>query len=433
MIQVLCIFGTRPEAIKMAPVVRELRKHPDRFRVRTCATAQHRQMLDQVLNLFGIVPDVDLNLMQEGQTPSQVASRVLVQLEPVLREERPDWVLVQGDTTTVMAAAVAAHHLRIRVGHVEAGLRTGDRWNPFPEEMNRVLTDHLSDLCFAPTERARQNLLREGLPDARIHVTGNTVVDALLWAANQPPTAEVVELLERLGIVEETKRRGDPSANSGQRKGTRRDSPPLPVSSAPPLPCSPAPLLLVTAHRRESFGQPLERICQALQEITRQGNGRVHVVYPVHPNPQVHGPVHRMLGDVPHITLLPPVDYLTLVHLMKRSTLILTDSGGIQEEAPSLGVPVLVLREVTERPEAVEAGVARVVGTATQRIVTETFRLLDDPQAYAAMARPVNPYGDGQASERIVKALLEWAADEAWQPKCPLRPGGDTYVHQCEL
>ncbi len=392
MIRVLCIFGTRPEAIKMAPVVRELRKQPDRFRVRTCATAQHREMLDQVLDLFGIVPDADLDLMQEGQTLSQVASRLLARLEPVLREERPDWVLVQGDTTTVMATAIAAHHLRIRVGHVEAGLRTGDRWNPFPEEMNRVLADHLSDLCFAPTERARQNLLQEGIPVWRIRVTGNTVVDALHWVAKQPPTPEVAELLHQPGV-------------GGLREQRTSDSF---VSSAPPSPCSPASLLLVTAHRRESFGRPLERVCQALREIAQRGNGRVHLVYPVHPNPRVHGPVHHLLDGVDHVTLLPPVDYLTLVHLMKRSTLILTDSGGIQEEAPSLGVPVLVLREVTERPEAVEAGVARVVGTDTERIVAETFRLLDDPEAHAAMARPVNPYGDGHAAERIVKALLEW-------------------------
>ena len=365
----------------MAPVVRELRKQADHFQARTCATAQHRDMLDQVLDLFGIVPDVDLDLMQEGQTPSQVASRVLARLEPVLREERPDWVLVQGDTTTVMAAAIAAHHLRIRVGHVEAGLRTGDRWNPFPEEMNRVLADHLSDLCFAPTERARRSLLQEGIPDWRIRVTGNTVVDALRWVAKQPPTPEVAELLHQLGV--------------GELRGQRTSD-------------ASAAVLLVTAHRRESFGQPLERVCRALREIAQRGNGRVRIVYPVHPNPNVYGPVHHLLDGVDHVTLLPPVDYLTLVHLMKHSALILTDSGGIQEEAPSLGVPVLVLREVTERPEAVEVGVARVVGTDTERIVAEAFRLLDDPEAHAAMARPVNPYGDGHAAERIVEALMEW-------------------------
>jgi UDP-N-acetylglucosamine 2-epimerase (non-hydrolysing) len=364
----------------MAPIVRELRKRPDRFQASTCATAQHREMLDQVLDLFDIVPDVDLDLMQEDQTPSQVASQILARLEPVLREESPDWILVQGDTTTVMAAAIAAHHLRIRVGHVEAGLRTGNRWNPFPEEMNRVLADHVSDLCFAPTERARHSLLHEGIPDRRIRVTGNTVVDALHWGARQPPTPEVTDLLRQLGVEELRDRR---------------------TADAP------VHLLLVTAHRRESFGRPLERICRALRKIAKRENGRIHIVYPVHPNPNVHGPVHHLLDGVDHVTLLPPVDYLTLVHLMKRSTLILTDSGGVQEEAPSLGVPVLVLREVTERPEAVEAGVAQVAGTDTERIVAEAFRLLDDPDAHAAMARPVNPYGDGHAAERIVEALVE--------------------------
>jgi UDP-N-acetylglucosamine 2-epimerase (non-hydrolysing) len=383
MIRVLCIFGTRPEAIKMAPVIRELQQHPHRLQVRTCATAQHRQMLDQVLALFDIVPDVDLNLMHRNQTPSQVASRVLDRLEPVLKEERPDWVLVQGDTTTVMAAAITAHHLRIRVGHVEAGLRTGDRWDPFPEEMNRVLADHLSDLCFAPTKRARENLLREGIPEHTIRVTGNTVVDALLWVAEQPPTPEILALLKENGII----------SNCANNYLSPETSDPR--------------LILVTAHRRESFGQPLEHICQALREIAGMGNGRVRIVYPVHPNPLVHGPVHRLLSEAPYVTLLPPVDYLTLVHLMKRSTLVLTDSGGIQEEAPSLGVPVLVLREVTERPEAVEAGVAQVVGTGVERIVTEVFRLLDDSEAHAAMARPVNPYGDGHSARRIVEALLE--------------------------
>jgi UDP-N-acetylglucosamine 2-epimerase (non-hydrolysing) len=291
-----------------------------------------------------------------------------------------------------MAAAIAAHYLRIRVGHVEAGLRTGDRWNPFPEEMNRVLTDHLSDLCFAPTERARQSLLQEGIPGWRVRVTGNTVVDALHWVAKQPPPLEVAELLQRLGVGRLQEHRTSSSF----------------VSSAPLSPRSPVSLLLVTAHRRESFGRSLECICQALREIAHREDGRVRIVYPVHPNPNVRGPVYHLLDGVDHITLLPPVDYLTLVHLMKRSTLILTDSGGIQEEAPSLGVPVLVLREVTERLEAVEAGVARVVGTDTERIVAETFRLLDDPEVYAAMARPVNPYGDGRAAERIVEALLEW-------------------------
>jgi UDP-N-acetylglucosamine 2-epimerase (non-hydrolysing) len=312
--------------------------------------------------------------MEEGQTPSRVASKVLAKLDVLLREERPDWVLVQGDTTTVMASAIAAHHLRIRVGHVEAGLRTGDRWNPFPEEMNRVLTDHVSDLCFAPTERARRNLVREGIPEHTVRITGNTVVDALL---------DVVArswLPEAGGPLASVLHHGD--------------------------------VVLVTAHRRESFGRPLERICEALRRIAHAGDGDVHVVYPVHPNPLVEEPVRLLLGDVSGVTLLPPLDYLSLVQLMKRSKLILTDSGGIQEEAPALGIPVLVLREVTERPEAVEAGTARVVGTDTERIVEETLELLSNQRAYEAMARSVNPFGDGRASERIVEALIDWGRDE---------------------
>ncbi len=378
MIHVLCIFGTRPEAIKMAPVIWALQQQPERFVTRVCVTAQHREMLDQMLATLALTPDIDLDLMQPGQTLNQLASRVLARLEPVLEAEQPDWVLVQGDTTTVLAGALAAHHLRIRVGHVEAGLRTGDRWNPFPEEMNRVLADHLSDLCFAPTERARQNLLHDGIPEQRIRLTGNTVTDALLWATRQPTSPEAIVLLEQAGLP------------------AKRQSP----ENSPRL-------ILVTAHRRESFGEPLERICQAIRAIAEQGAGRVELIYPVHPNPNVQAPVYRWLSGVPHVTLAAPVDYLTLVALMQRSALILTDSGGIQEEAPSLGVPVLVLRETTERPEAVEAGVARVVGTDAPRIVAETFSLLDDPDAHAAMARGINPYGDGHAAERIVQALLE--------------------------
>ena len=324
--RVVCIFGTRPEAIKMAPVVRELQKRPGDFQVRTCATAQHRHMLDQVLDLFGIEPDVDLDLMQANQTPTQVAARVLASLEPVLEAERPDWVLVQGDTTTVLAAAIAAHHLHMRVGHVEAGLRSGDRWNPFPEEMNRVLADHLSDICFAPTRRARQNLLREGIPEGAIRVTGNTVVDALLWVAGQPLTSATLTLLGAIGI-------------NGSHAGSYRQ----PENRG-------RKLILVTAHRRESFGRPLECICSALRQIARKGKGELHIVYPVHPNPRVFEPVHCLLDNVPHVTLLPPVDYLTLVHF-------------------------------------------------------------NDPDAYAAMAHPVNPYGDGHAAERIVQALLERSGD----------------------
>jgi len=368
MLRVMTVLGTRPEAIKLAPVIQQLSRYPDQIESIVCSTGQHREMLHQVLNLFGIRPDLDLDLMQPGQSPTQVAARVLSRLEPLFDAHHPDWVLVQGDTTTVMAAAIAAHHARIRIGHVEAGLRTGDRWNPFPEEMNRVLTDHLSDLCFAPTLGACENLRREGIPEARIRLTGNTVVDALLQIAELPwePQGTLARVL-----------------SAGQQ------------------------LILVTAHRRESFGAPLRRICEALRRIALRGAGAVQIVYPVHLNPNVHGPVYEVLSDVPNIHLIEPVDYLTLVNLIKRSTLVLTDSGGIQEEAPTLGVPVLVLREVTERPEAVEAGVARIVGTDPDRIVGEAFRLLEDPEAHRAMARAIHPYGDGHTAERIVGEMLK--------------------------
>ena len=374
--KVLTVFGTRPEAIKLAPVIRELQRRSADGGLRSlvCVTAQHRQMLDQVLRLFDITPDYDLNIMEEDQSPTQVASAVLARLEPILEKERPDWVLVQGDTTTVVAASLAAFYARAKVGHVEAGLRTYDKWRPFPEEINRRVAGVIADLHFAPTERARQNLLREGVPDERIIVTGNPVIDALHWVANQSCPPEVERLLKAEGKIRNPK--------------------------------SEIRNVLVTAHRRENFGAPLENICLALRDIAAHYDGRVRIVYPVHLNPNVWEPVHRLLGDVPNITLTPPLDYLPLVHLMKRSYLVLTDSGGIQEEAPGLGVPVLVLREVTERPEAVEAGTVRVVGTNRRRIVAEAVRLLEDAEAYTQMARAVNPYGDGHAAKRIVGALL---------------------------
>jgi len=400
MLKALTIFGTRPEAIKLAPVIRELQKYPDRVVCRVCVTAQHRQMLDQVLRLFGIVPNYDLNVMEDNQSPTQVASAVLARLEPILQAEWPDWVLVQGDTTTVAAASLAAFYARVKVGHVEAGLRTHDKWRPFPEEINRQVASVIADLHFAPTERARQNLLLEGVPDERILVTGNPVIDALHWVADLPPTLEVSELLERLGIAAETKGQGD--------KEIGENSPLLLRSSAPLL-------ILVTAHRRENLGAPLENICLALQDIAARYDGRVRIVYAVHLNPNVWGPVHRLLSDVPYVTLMPPLDYLPLVHLMKHSYLVLTDSGGIQEEAPGLGVPVLVLREVTERPEAVEAGTVRVVGTNRERIVAEVMWLLEDAEEYKRMSRAVNPYGDGHAAERIVGALIR-------EPVMPFEP-----------
>jgi UDP-N-acetylglucosamine 2-epimerase (non-hydrolysing) len=394
-LKVLTVFGTRPEAIKLAPVIRELQRRSADGRLRSlvCVTAQHRQMLDQVLRLFDITPDYDLNIMEDNQSPTQVAAAVLARLEPILKKEQPDWVLVQGDTTTVAAASLAAFYAGIKVGHVEAGLRTHDKWRPFPEEINRRVAGVIADLHFAPTERARQNLLREGVPAERIIVTGNPVIDALYWVTEMPPDAETVELLRRLGLPEGMTADGRrPTAGSGW-DGGRRSA----VGGR---------VILVTAHRRENFGAPLENICLALRDIAARYDGRVRIVYPVHLNPNVWEPVHRLLDGVPNITLTPPLDYLPLVHLMKRSYLVLTDSGGIQEEAPGLGVPVLVLREVTERPEAVEAGTVRVVGTDRERIVAEAVRLLEDADAYTQMAHAVNPYGDGHAAERIVDALI---------------------------
>ena len=350
----------------MAPVIQELRQHPDKLVSKVCVTAQHRQMLDQVLRLFEIEPDYDLDIMQDDQSLSYVTATVLTEMERVIQKEKPDWVLVQGDTTTTMAASLAAFYQRVKVAHVEAGLRTGDKHRPYPEEMNRVIADHLADLHFAPTERARQNLLREGIPEKQILVTGNTVIDALLDVASRPYDWSNGPLA---GLPSEGKR-----------------------------------IILVTVHRRESFGPPFEGICWALGEIARRYPD-VHLVYPVHLNPHVWGPAHRWLDGLPNISLIPPLDYLPFVHLVKQAYLILTDSGGLQEEAPALGVPVLVLREVTERPEAVETGAVQVVGTERGRIVAEAVRLLEDAKVCERMAQAVNPYGDGHAAVRIVAAL----------------------------
>ncbi len=351
----------------MAPVIKELEQHSHEIFSRVCVTAQHREMLDQVLNLFQIVPDYDLDLMRPDQSPSELAARVFTDVDAVIAQERPDWVLVQGDTTTVMAASLVAFYHRVKVGHVEAGLRTHDKWQPFPEEINRRVAGVVADLHFAPTETAKANLLREGVAPEAIHVTGNPVIDALKMVADMPYDVEHGPLA---GIPWDRR------------------------------------VLLVTAHRRENFGQPLENICAALREIAMQYADEVQIVYPVHLNPNVQEPVYRLLGNVPNITLLPPLDYLPMVHLMKRCTLVLTDSGGIQEEAPGLGKPVLVLRETTERPEAVAAGTVRVVGTGRESIVGETTRLLEDDGCYRWMAQAANPYGDGYAAERIVRMLL---------------------------
>ncbi len=372
-IKTLVIFGTRPEAIKLAPVVRALQARPERFAVHVCVTAQHREMLDQVLEIFHLQPDTDLNLMRPNQTLAGLTAAIFTHLDPVLQAVQPHWVLAQGDTTTVMAAALLTFYHRVRFGHVEAGLRTGDKWRPFPEEINRRVAGVVADLHFAPTEQARQNLLREGVPAEDVVVTGNPVIDALQWVAQQPyPEAR----LHALGLP--------PDVVSGRK-----------------------PLILITAHRRENFGRPLENICLAIRNLAAAYRDRYHFVYPVHLNPHVRGPVHRLLAGIPNLSLLEPLDYLTFVQMLKRAVLVLTDSGGLQEEAPGLGVPVLVLRTVTERPEGVAAGTVQLVGTDPQRIESAARRLLDDPAAYQAMARAVNPYGDGRAAERIVQALEE--------------------------
>lgn len=369
--RVLTIFGTRPEAIKLAPVIKELGRRG--LEPLVCVTAQHREMLDQVLELFAIRPDFDLGIMRPDQSLFQVTTMGLEALEAVLEAARPELVLVQGDTTTAFVGALAGFYRKIRVGHIEAGLRSGDKFAPFPEEMNRRLVDELSDLLFAPTAGARQNLLREGFPEERIFVTGNTVIDALLWIVERLKAPEAQARLERrfaeLGL--DLKKR----------------------------------LILVTAHRRESFDR-LGEICAGLRLIA-ENNEDVELVYPVHLNPRVRGPVRRALEGLERVHLLEPLDYEAFVWLMDRAYLILTDSGGIQEEAPSLGKPVLVMRERTERPEAIAAGTARLVGVDPQRIFQEAQLLLDDPAEYARMARAANPFGDGHAAERIVAILLE--------------------------
>jgi UDP-N-acetylglucosamine 2-epimerase (non-hydrolysing) len=370
--RILCVFGTRPEAIKMAPVVRALATSSSGLEPVVCVTDQHREMLDQVLEFFRLTPDHRLGIMRPDQTPSEVAARVLERLPAVIERTRPSAMLVQGDTTTSVAAALAAFHARLPVGHVEAGLRTHRLDSPFPEEANRRLTSVMARWHFAATPQARDNLLHEHVPASHISVTGNPVVDALLWA---------VDLL-----------------------GDRRIDPGLPADPG-------RRLILVTAHRRESFGRRFVELCHALRDIGDR-NPDVELVYPVHLNPRVQVPVRRILAGHPRIHLLPPVGYRELVDLLRRCHLVLTDSGGIQEEAPSLGKPVLVLRDATERGEGITAGTARLVGTARQRIVVETERLLRDPAAYEAMARAHNPYGDGQASERIVRVLRGALASE---------------------
>jgi len=358
--KILCVVGTRPEAIKMAPVILALKQEPWAD-VRVLATAQHRHMLDQVNQFFSIEPDIDLDIMRPNQALAELTARLLLKLDEVLESERPDVVLVQGDTTTVMSVALACFYRRISIGHVEAGLRTWDMQNPFPEEANRVITGKLARWHFAPTDGSRQNLLRDGVPDEDIVVTGNTVIDALLMSASK-------EL--EIGVELNPNRR----------------------------------LVLVTSHRRENFGEPFRNICRALRTLA-ENNPEVQFLYPVHPNPNVKDVAHAFLAKLPNFTLCEPLDYAPFIAAMKRAYIILTDSGGVQEEAPALGKPVLVLRDETERPEAVEQGVVKLVGPNYDAIVQEAQRLLNDESAYRTMARGISPYGDGKASRRIVDTL----------------------------
>jgi UDP-N-acetylglucosamine 2-epimerase (non-hydrolysing) len=379
-LNITVVLGTRPEAIKLCPLISAIRAH-DRMRARVCVTGQHREMLDQVMAVFGVAADVDLDLMRRDQSLAELTARAVTALAGEFAEHHADLVLVQGDTTTVFCAALAAYYHRISVGHVEAGLRTGDRYAPFPEELNRRLTTHLGDLHFAPTAGARARLLAEGIPNEAIHVTGNTVIDALHFAV-----ARIREQAPRVPGLPHDLQPGE----SGRRS------------------------VLITGHRRENFGAGFESICQAVAALADR-HADCAFVYPVHLNPHVREPVFRLLGKCPNVHLIEPLDYLTFVALLDRATLVLTDSGGVQEEAPSLGKPVLVMRATTERPEAVAAGTARLVGTDSRRIVEETSRLLEDAAAYTAMARTVNPYGDGHACARIVERLAQISGQTAPQ------------------
>lgn len=370
--KILFIFGTRPEAVKLAPLVLELRRFPETFDVRVCVTAQHREMLDQVLRFFGIAPDHDLNIMKPGQGLFDVTTGSLTGLKDIIQAVSPDWVLVQGDTTTVFTAALASFYCHVKVGHVEAGLRSFNKFSPFPEEMNRVLTSRIADLHFCPTENAKANLLKEGIREQDIHVVGNTVIDALLFGVNK------VKHHSAAGF-------GDAF------KGIALD-----FSKK---------VVLVTGHRRESFGKPFENICGALKEIAARNN--VAIIYPVHLNPNVRKPVFDILRGIDNVHLIEPLDYPAFIWLMEKSYLILTDSGGVQEEAPSLGKPVLVMRDVTERTEGIDAGTAKLVGTARPQIVGEAVRLLEDPVSYATMANRKNPYGDGTSCQKIREVLSE--------------------------
>jgi len=365
--KVICIFGTRPEAIKMAPVLRELQKKRNVFKTVVVVTAQHREMLDQVLKLFDLHSDYDLNIMQESQTLYHITTGTLSRLEKVIKRENPNFILVQGDTTTTFAATLAAFYQRIPVGHIEAGLRSYDKFNPYPEEINRTLTDALCELHFAPTLTAKRNLLKENIKEGSIFVTGNTVIDAL-YSALKKPHRFTNPVLKKIDF------------------GSRR-------------------IILLTAHRRENWGIPLENICLSIRKLIQKYED-LEIVYPVHLNPNVKNVVYRILKDSPRIHLIKPLDYLDFLSVMNKCFLVLTDSGGLQEEAPALGKPVLVLRKVSERPEGIEAGTVKVVGLYEESIFRETCKLLDNKRMYNKMATSVNPYGDGKASKRIVDAIL---------------------------
>ena len=389
--KIMLVFGTRPEAIKMAPLVKKFQEQSDRIETVVCVTGQHRQMLDQVLDLFEIKPDFDLNIMKAGQDLYDVTSRVLLGMRDVLREVKPDVVLVHGDTTTSTAAALAAFYQQIPVGHVEAGLRTHNIYSPWPEEMNRLITGRIASFHFAPTPLSRKNLMREAIPDQQILVTGNTVIDALYWVVNkikqdQTLDAQLTNILKEAGY------------DVDRLDGGRR-------------------LVLITGHRRENFGEGFIHMCTAIRDLANR-YPNVDFVYPMHLNPNVRRPIQQVFegldslssgegwGEAGNLFFIEPLEYLSFVYLMEKSTVVLTDSGGIQEEAPGLGKPVLVMRDTTERPEALDAGTVKLVGTDYEKIVSEVSQLLDDPQAYAAMSQAVNPYGDGQACGRIVNALL---------------------------
>lgn len=382
--KVMLVFGTRPEAIKMAPLVKEFKKNTADFETIVCVTGQHREMLDQVLQIFDIQPDYDLNIMKQGQDLYDVTARVLTGMRDVLKEVQPDVVLVHGDTTTSTASALAAFYRQIPVAHIEAGLRTHNIYSPWPEEMNRLITGRIATYHFSPTPLSRQNLLDEGVKEEQIHVTGNTVIDALYWVVEKIKNDK--ELDEELVSV-----LGTAGYDVNRLQGGKK-------------------LVLITGHRRENFGDGFIHMCHAIKDLT-QKYPEVDFVYPMHLNPNVRKPIHEVFGenlsDLGNMFFIEPLEYLSFVYLMEKSTIVLTDSGGIQEEAPGLGKPVLVMRDTTERPEALEAGTVKLVGTDYDRIMEEVSTLLDDEQAYEAMSQAVNPYGDGLACERIVKALTK--------------------------